>query len=150
MHSSVLDQFIALLVNQGFILSKGYIQLLYNGPLSVIFSTVWRARWVVMLHNQMGQSRSNNTMTSLTSPLSFLIPSEVNFLLWTSWRTSKKTVNVLPWLSGNKSFNKNVRIWFAVYYRKKEIQHMKQCSIKSIFNFSVVYIAHMLSVVAYV
>ena len=148
MHSSVLDQFIALLVNQEFILSKGYIQLLYNGPLSVIFSTVWRARWVVMLHSQMGQSRSNNTMTLLASPLSFLIPSEVNFLMWSSWRTWKKTVNVLRWFSGNKSPNKNVRIRFAVYYRKKEIQHIKQCSIKPIFNFSVAYIAHMLSVVA--
>ena len=149
MHSSVLDRFVALFVKQEFILSKGYIQLLYNETLSLIFSTIWRTRWVVMLHNQMGQSRSNNTVTLLTSHLSFSIPSEVNVLLWSSWRTSKKTVNVLPWLSGNKSLNQTVPIRFAVYYRKKEIQHIKQCSIKPIFNFSVAYIAHMLSVVAY-
>ena len=148
MHSLVLDQFIALLVNQYFILSKVYIQILYNGQLSAIFSTIWRTRWVVMLHIQMGQSRSNNTMTLLTSHLSFSMPSEVNFLLWSSWRTLKKTVNVLRWLSGNKSLNKNVQIWFPVYYRKNEIQHIKQCSIKPIFNFSVAYIAHILSVVA--
>ena len=123
MHSSVLDRCIALLVNLEFILSKGDIQLLYNGPLSAIFSTIWRTRWVVMLHNQMGKSGSINTMTLLTT--SFSIPSEVNFLLWSSWRTSKKTVKVLRWLSGNKSLNKNVQIRFGVYYRKKEIQHIK-------------------------
>ena len=139
MHSSVLDRLIVLFVNQEFVLSKGYIQLLYNWPLSVIFCTIWHIRWV----------RSNKTITLLTSPLSFSIPSEVNFLLWSSWRTSKKTVNVLRWLSGNKSLNKNVKIRFAVYYRKKEIQHIKQCSIKPIFNFSVAYIAQMLSLVAY-
>ena len=147
MYSSVLDRLIALLVNQKFILSKGYIQLLYNEPLSVIFFTIWRTRWVVMLHNQMGQSRSNNTTTLLTTPLSFSIPSEAIFSMWSSWRTSKKTVNLLRWLSGNKSLNKNVQIRSAVCYRKKEIQHIKQCSIKPIFNISVAYIAHMLGVV---
>ena len=118
-HSSVLHRFIALLVNQELILSKVCIQILYNGPLSAIVFTISRTRWVVMLHNQMGQSCPNNTMTLLTSHLSFSIPSEVIFLLWSSWRTSKKTVNVLRWLSGNKSLNQNVQIRFAVYYRKK-------------------------------
>ena len=55
-------------------------------------------------------------------------------------KKKKKTVNVLRWLSGNKSPNKNVQIRFAVYYRKKEIQHNKAMLNKVNIYFAVAYL----------
>ena len=52
----------------------------------------------------------------------------------------EKNVNDLRWLSGNKSPNKNVQIRFAVYYRKKEIQHNKSMLNKVNIYFAVAYL----------
>ena len=91
MRSLVSDYLIALLVNQEFILSKGYI--LY---------TILQTRWVVMLHNQMEKSCFNGLMTLLTSPLSFSLSSEVNATQLTVQNILLNKLNMIKFQKGTK------------------------------------------------